>query len=51
MNDTVRADSDTIAQASDPGAGDAAEHFMLRLPGRTLELRPGRSGVRRLLLQ
>ena len=39
MNDAVRADSDTIAQEGDPGAGQAAEHFLLRLPGRTLDAR------------
>ncbi|PAK91549.1 isochorismate synthase [Stenotrophomonas rhizophila] len=39
MNDALRADSDTIAQVGDPGAGDAAEHFLLRLPGRTLDAR------------
>ncbi|WP_210132661.1 isochorismate synthase [Stenotrophomonas rhizophila] len=39
MNDAVRADSDTIALVGNPGTGEAAEHFLLRLPGRTLDAR------------
>lgn len=39
MNDALRTVSDSVALAGDPGAGEAAEQFLLRLPGRTLDAR------------
>ncbi|HDS0923247.1 TPA: isochorismate synthase [Stenotrophomonas maltophilia] len=39
MNDALRTVNDSVALAGDPGAGEAAEQFLLRLPGRTLDAR------------